>query len=233
MISVLPVERALSTTFCISQGDRNWPFLMFTGLPCEDTATMKLVCRHRKAGVCRTSTTAATSSSGVSSCTSVSTGTPICSRTLARAFKPPSRPGPRKLEREERFALSNEALKTKGILSAPVISLRRAATSITKASLSMTQGPAIKKNGQSCPTSKDVSFMRSCGGAARLQRGAKFARRPDKACEQGMAIARRGGEFRMKLTGHKPGMTGQLDEFHQAVGREAREAQTRRRQFLQ
>jgi hypothetical protein len=38
---------------------------------------MKLVWRHRKAGVCSTSTTAATSASGVSSCTSVSTGTPI------------------------------------------------------------------------------------------------------------------------------------------------------------
>ena len=35
MICVLPVERALSTTFCISQGERNCPFLMFTGLPWE------------------------------------------------------------------------------------------------------------------------------------------------------------------------------------------------------
>ena len=32
---MLPVERALSTTFCISQGDRNCPFLIFTGLPWE------------------------------------------------------------------------------------------------------------------------------------------------------------------------------------------------------
>ncbi len=115
MMCILPVERALSTTFCISQGDRNCPFLMFTGLPCELAATMKFVCRQRNAGVCRTSTTAATSSSGVSSCTSVNTGTPIWSRTLARAFRPPSSPGPRKLAREERFALSNDALKMKGI----------------------------------------------------------------------------------------------------------------------
>ena len=33
MMCALPVERALSTTFCISQGERNWPFLIFTGLP--------------------------------------------------------------------------------------------------------------------------------------------------------------------------------------------------------
>ena len=67
MIWALPVERALSTTFCISQGLKNWPFLMLTGLPCEQAATMKLVWRHRNAGVCSTSTTSATSASGVSS----------------------------------------------------------------------------------------------------------------------------------------------------------------------
>ena len=77
MMASLPVERAFSTTFFISQGDRNWPFLMLTGLPWEAALTMKFVCRHRKAGVCSTSTTAATSASGVSSCTSVSTGTPM------------------------------------------------------------------------------------------------------------------------------------------------------------
>jgi len=105
-ISSLPVERALSTTFCISHGERNWPFLMLTGLPCEATFTMKFVCRTRKAGVCSTSTTAATSASGVSSCTSVSTGTPNWRFTSASTLSPASMPGPRKLVREERFALS-------------------------------------------------------------------------------------------------------------------------------
>ncbi len=76
MMSGLPVERALSTTFDISQGLRNCPFLMFTGFPCEQTFTMKFVWRQRNAGVCSTSTTDATSASGVSSCTSVRTGTP-------------------------------------------------------------------------------------------------------------------------------------------------------------
>jgi len=70
----------------------------------------ELVWRHRKAGVCSTSTTAATSSSGVSSCTSVSTGTPICFLTSDRMRSPSSIPGPRKDWVDERLALSNEDL---------------------------------------------------------------------------------------------------------------------------
>jgi hypothetical protein len=166
MICVLPVERALSTTFCISHGDKNWPFLMFTGLSIDDTPTMKLVWRHRNAGVCITSTTAATSASGVSSCTSVNTGTLISARTRDSAFRPASIPGPRKLARDERLALSNEALNMNGMPRAPVISFKRPATSSTRPSLSMTQGPAIKKNGRSGPTSKEANFMRSRAGVA-------------------------------------------------------------------
>ena len=112
MIDSLPVERALSTTCCISQGDRNWPFLMLTGRPAAATRTMKLVCRHKNAGVCSTSTTLATSSIGVSSWTSVSTGTWNCLRTSESIFSPASIPGPRKLWPEERLALSKDALNT-------------------------------------------------------------------------------------------------------------------------
>src|SRR6478735_2511934 len=77
----------LSMTLPISQGDMNWPFLTLTGLPAFATFCMKLVCRHRKAGVWITSTTAATSPSGVSSCTSVSTGTPTCCFTFLRILE--------------------------------------------------------------------------------------------------------------------------------------------------
>src|SRR5271168_721018 len=242
MISVLPAERALSTTFCISQGERNWPFLIFTGLPCEDTAMMKLVCRHRNAGVCRTSTTAATSPSGVSSCTSVSTGTPICSRTCARALRPAAMPGPRKLRREDRLALSNDALKMKGMPSAAVISFRRPATSMTNPALSITQGPAIKKNGHSCPTSKEANFMctarrpdprTSRGCAARLQRSAILACGAHEAGEQRVPIARRRGEFRVELTGDEPRMRAQFDEFHQSIGGEAREGEAGRAHLVE
>src|SRR3546814_7743495 len=70
MMSGLPVALALSTTGFISHGDRNCPFLMLTGLPAAHTLVMKSVWRTRKAGVCSTSTTLATSSIGVYSCTS-------------------------------------------------------------------------------------------------------------------------------------------------------------------
>ncbi len=84
----LPALRALATTLRMSHGDRNWPFLMLTGLPWRATFWMKSVCRHRNAGVCSTSATAATSASGVYSCTSVSTGTPIWLLTVSRIFNP-------------------------------------------------------------------------------------------------------------------------------------------------
>ena len=78
---------------------------------------MKLVWRHRNAGVCSTSTTAATSSIGVYSCTSVSTGTPSWRFTSASIRSPSSMPGPRKLVPEERLALSKDDLKMKGMPS--------------------------------------------------------------------------------------------------------------------
>ena len=113
MICWLPVASALAATCFISQGDRNWPFLMLTGLPALATFWMKSVCRHRKAGVCSTSTTLATSSIGVYSCTSVSTGTPSWRFTSASTFRPSSMPGPRKLVPEVRLALSKLDLKMK------------------------------------------------------------------------------------------------------------------------
>ncbi len=57
-----------------------------------------------------TLTTLATSSNGVSSCTSVKTGTPISFLTFSKICKPLSKPGPLKLSREERLALSKEDL---------------------------------------------------------------------------------------------------------------------------
>jgi hypothetical protein len=75
---LVPGAGSLLTTFFISQGERNWPFLMLSGLPCCAALRMKFVWRQRKAGVWITSTTAATSASGVSSWTSVRTGYPIC-----------------------------------------------------------------------------------------------------------------------------------------------------------
>ncbi len=87
---------AFSTTFFMSPGARNWPFLMFTGLPVAATAEMKSVWRQRNAGVCSTSTMAAAASISSSSCTSVNTGTPSSLRTAPRISRPLSMPSPRK-----------------------------------------------------------------------------------------------------------------------------------------
>jgi hypothetical protein len=90
----------------MSPGAMNWPFLMFTGLPEAAQAWMKSVWRQRKAGVCSTSTTAATAATSCSAWTSVSTGTPICFLTSARMSRPCSMPSPRKDLPELRLALS-------------------------------------------------------------------------------------------------------------------------------
>ena len=79
---------------------------MFTGLPDCATARMKSVWRHRKAGVCSTSTTLATAAISASVCTSVSTGTLSSRFTLARISRPRSMPGPRNDVPLERLALS-------------------------------------------------------------------------------------------------------------------------------
>ena len=45
---------------------------------------------------------------------SVVTGSPVSALIASKIFMPPSRPGPRKLDPDVRFALSNDALKIKG-----------------------------------------------------------------------------------------------------------------------
>ena len=159
MICSLPVALAFSTTGFMSHGAKNWPFLMLTGLPAEHTLRMKSVWRTRNAGVCSTSTTEATSSIGVYSWTSVSTGTPICFLTSPRTFRPSSMPGPRNAVPEVRLALSKLDLKMKLTPSLSVISFSLPAVSSCSCIDSITQGPAIRNRGWSSPTSNPHSFM--------------------------------------------------------------------------
>src|SRR5690606_8078813 len=227
MIWVLPVDFAFSTTGAMSQGERNWPFLMLTGLPAAQTLRMKSVWRTRKAGVCSTSTTLATSSIGVYSWTSVSTGTPIWRFTSPSTRRPSSRPGPRNALPEVRLALSKLDLKMKWIPSAPVISFSWPATSSCSCSLSTTHGPAIRKNGWSRPTSKPHSCISTPSlpwwSASRrrflqeLAAGLALARGADEADEQRMAAARGREELGMGLARDEPGVVRQLDHFHQQV----------------
>src|SRR5574343_579796 len=211
MICVLPVARALAATCFISHGDRNWPFLMFTGRPAEATFWMKSVCRHRKAGVCSTSTTEATSSIGVYSCTSVSTGTPSWRFTSASTFRPSSKPGPRKLVPEVRLALSKLDLKMNGIPSAEVISLSWPAVSSCSCNDSITHGSAIRKKGWSRPTSNPHSFIGLSLRVARFGVAGGF----DEAGEQRVAVTRGGQELRMRLAGQEPRMRRNLDHLDQ------------------
>jgi len=68
----------------MSQGAKNWPFLTLTTLPVAAAATRRSVCRHRKAGICSTSTACATSEHCAASWTSVSTGNPSDERISAK-----------------------------------------------------------------------------------------------------------------------------------------------------
>jgi len=67
-------RRALSTTFFMSHGERNCPFLKLTGLPVSATAVIRSVCRHSNAGICNMSTASETIFACQGSCTSVRTG---------------------------------------------------------------------------------------------------------------------------------------------------------------
>jgi hypothetical protein len=96
----------LAATFFMSQGARNWPFLMFMARPVLAAATIRSVCRHRNAGICSTSTASATGAHCSGACTSVSTGTPKVSRSSARIGRLFSMPRPRAAVALVRFALS-------------------------------------------------------------------------------------------------------------------------------
>ena len=106
----LPAAVIFSTTFFMSQGARNCPFLTLTARPVCAAATRRSVCRHKNAGICRTSTACATCAHCAASCTSVSTGTPSVSRISAKIGSAWSSPMPRALLLLVRLALSNDDL---------------------------------------------------------------------------------------------------------------------------
>ena len=94
----------------MSHGARNCPFLTLTTLPVAAAASSKSVCRHRKAGICSTSTACATSAHCVASCTSVRTGNPSEDRISAKIGSACASPMPRAAVPLVRLALSNEVL---------------------------------------------------------------------------------------------------------------------------
>ena len=149
---------------------------------------MKLVWRTRNAGVCSTSTTAATSAIGVSSWTSVSTGTPICRLTSASMRRPSSMPGPRKLvarraiglvvrrlEDERDAELARELAQLAGDVDHQRLGLDDARTRNQEQRL----GRARLRNRRV-----------SCAGGNRQLRGAVVACRAHEAREERMPVAR-------------------------------------------
>ena len=193
---------------------------------------MKLVWRHRNAGVCSTSTTSATSAIGVSSCTSVSTGTPICSLTFARISSPSSMPGPRKLARDERLALSKEALKMNGMpssardLAHPPGHVDHERLALDDAGTRDQEQRPVDRRPRS-----PQSFMRPRPPAA-ARRGSSRAAL-DEAREQRMPVARRGAELGVVLACDEQRMARQLDDLDQPVAREAGKPQARVHHLLQ
>ena len=118
-------------------------------------ACKRLVWRQRKAGICSTSTTAATGAACSLSWISVSNGKPNSCFTSAKISSPRFRPGPRKLSPALRFALSKLALNITLIANRSLIAFSSAATSSTNSRLSITQGPAIKVKGKSMAISSN------------------------------------------------------------------------------
>src|ERR1700687_5757683 len=214
MLSVALASRAFATTLAMSSGARYWPFLISPGLPADATARMKSVWRQRNAGVCNTSTTAATSAISPLSCTSVRTGTPTCRLTSARMRSPSPIPSPRYDCAELRLALSYDDLKMNGTFSRAQISFRRPATSICNCSDSTTHGPAMRNRGRCNPTSKPQRFMGS--GDELRTRSDRIADRDapalecrvDKSDKQRMAAAWIRSEFGVELAAEETGMAG-------------------------
>src|SRR3990172_7828532 len=97
--------------------------------------------------------------------------------------------------------------------NSPVISRSRPAVSSARASLSITHGPAMRKNGRPSPASKLHNRIDNFLAIPALM----HHRGMDKAGEQGMAVARSGGKFRVKLTGQEPGMIFQRYDFDQLI----------------
>ena len=142
--------RALSITFFMSCGARNWPFLMFTGLPDCATARMKSVWRHRNAGVCSTSTTSATRGDlGLGVHVGQHRHAELALHLGQDLAGPCPCPGRGTTCRASDWPCRSCYLKMNGMPSAEVISFSCPATSICSCSDSTTHGPAIRKNGLS------------------------------------------------------------------------------------
>ena len=114
-------------------------------------------------------------------------------------------PGPRKLCARGAVGLVEGGLEDERDPSRAVISFSRPAISCVQRSALDHAGPGDQEQrlDRARPRSP-ASFMRS--RRLRQLRGAVRARGADEAGEQRMAVARRGGELRVELGRHEPGV---------------------------
>ena len=160
---MLPVEAIFSTACFMSPGATNWPFFTLTARPVLPAATSRSVWRQRKAGIWSTSQASATTAQCAGSCTSVRTGRCVSSAMRRRMRVPSARPGPRKLDDRCAVRFVVGGLEDIGD---PEIARRCAwmASAIMRAccSLSMTQGPAMRKSWP--PPTGTLPISKSCWG---------------------------------------------------------------------
>jgi hypothetical protein len=223
-----PGPRALPTAPRISSGAIHCPFLTFTGKPVPPPASSRSVWRQRKAGICSTSTTSAAAAHCPGSWMSVSRGSPVSARTRSSRRSPSSIPGPRGDPGDfERFALSNEALKTTGRPSSADSPASASPTARFRSSSSRTQGPAIRVKRPSSPNSPPpfvLSYSGTLGSDLRAhapivrahrrqplewsapRRRAAPSRRRTKEGEERVRVVGARLELRVRLAPHEPGV---------------------------
>src|SRR5690606_14324055 len=242
--SMLDAELAPRTLFTaprMPSGCSHCPFFTFPGLPVAPAASRRSVCLHRKAGICRTSTTSAAAAHCSGRWTSVRTGSPVSRLTRASFSRPSSIPGPRAAPALDLFALSKLALNT---IPPGTRSARRASASPTcrlSESSSRTHGPAMRKKrsrGRSAMSARSLDERILAGGSRSSRRCAIALRTAARAftvrrcgvheiTEERMRTHGARLELRMKLAPHEPRMVIQLHYLNECpVRRQSAEYQT-------
>jgi hypothetical protein len=239
MLSAPLAARAFATTFFMSAGARNWPFLMLTGFPARATAPDEVgLAAKKRRRLQHVDHLCDLADVGLRVDVGQHGNADLAPDLGEDAAAPPRGPDPRYDVPELRFALSYDDLKMNGTPSAAQVSFSAPATSIWSCCDSTTQGPAIRNSGCSSPASKPQSLI-ARGQLARFS--ARFARRacqtdanelchsvgrafdgraplprecrPDESDEQRMAAPRVRRELGMELTAEEPGMVRELDHL--------------------
>src|SRR5687768_947708 len=195
-----------------------FPRTLSTARPVAPAAFRRSVWRQRKAGICSTSTTSATTAHCSGRCTSVSTGGPVARLTFSSLRRPSSTPGPRWAPTLDRFALSKLALK---MIPPGMRGARRASSSATRrfsASSSSTQGPAMRNSALSRNRATSVA-----GPRERRSRLPSLRLRPDRCGdepgEQRVRARRTRFELGVELTAEEPRVLRILDDLDELAVR--------------